>query len=382
MGDDIEALGGMATGAMVAHAIDRERGATGEAHSECLNCGTPVEGRFCPACGQPTHVHRTLGHVFEEFLHGVLHFDTKAWRTLPLLVFRPGKLTREYVYGRRARYIAPFALFLFTVFLMFFVFGFMGGPKVGDDVFNPDTKAGVVADARRDLAKAEVELRAAQAALAAARANPAAEPGDVGSASGDVAAAQAAVEVAKADLAREQAEPDDKPAVRKSDGTWQDNLRVAVESGNLNVNLGSATLNERVKKALLNPDFTLYKIQQKAYKLSFLLVPMSLPFLWLLFPFRRSVTLYDHTVFALYSLSFMSLLFVAMVLLSEFGGKVGADIAGLLFLVPPIHMYAQLKGAYQLGTFGALWRTFWLVSFSFVVLLIYAGFIVFLGMVD
>lgn len=382
MGDDIEALGGLATGAMVAHAIDRERGATGEAHGECLNCGTPVEGRFCPACGQPAHVHRTLGHVFEEFLHGVLHFDTKAWRTLPLLVFRPGKLTREYVYGRRARYIAPFALFLFTVFLMFFVFGFMGGPKVGDDVFNPDTKAEEVADARRDLAKAEVELRAAQAALAAARANPAAEPGDVGSAGGDVAAAQAAVEVAKADLAREQAEPDDKPAVRKSDGTWQDNLRVAVESGNLNVNLGSATLNERVKKALLNPDFTLYKIQQKAYKLSFLLVPMSLPFLWLLFPFRRSVTLYDHTVFALYSLSFMSLLFVAMVLLSEFGGTVGADIAGLLFLVPPIHMYAQLKGAYQLGTFGALWRTFWLVSFSFVVLLIYAGFIVFLGMVD
>jgi hypothetical protein len=382
MGDDIEALGGVATGAMVAHAIDRERGAKGEAHGECLNCGTPVEGRFCSACGQPAHVHRTLGHVFEEFLHGVLHFDTKAWRTLPLLLFRPGKLTREYVFGRRARYIAPFALFLFTVFLMFFVFGFMGGPKVGDDVFNPDTKAEEVAQARRDLAKAEAELRQAQAALAAARVNPAAEPGDVGSASGDVAAAQAAVEVAKADLAREQAAPDDKPAVRKSDGTWQDNLRVAVESGNLNINLGSATLNERAKKALLNPDFTLYKIQQKAYKLSFLLVPMSLPFLWLLFPFRRSVTLYDHTVFALYSLSFMSLLFVAMVLLSEFGGTVGADIAGLLFLIPPIHMYAQLKGAYQLGRLGALWRTFWLVSFSFVVLLIYAGFIVFLGMVD
>jgi hypothetical protein len=382
MSDNIEALGGMATGAMMAQAIDRERGATGEAQRTCLNCAAPLAGRFCPECGQPAHVHRTLGHVFEEFLHGVLHFDTKAWRTLPLLVFKPGKLTREYVHGRRARYIAPFALFLFTVFLMFFVFGFMGGPKVGDEVFKPDTKAEEVADAKKELAEAEAELRRAEASLKSAEANPLAEPGHVGSARGDVVAAQAAVEVAKADLRREQEAPEDKPLARKSDGTWQDNIRVAVESGNLNINLGHPTLNERARKALLNPDFTLYKIQQKAYKLSFLLVPMSLPFLWLLFPFRRSVTLYDHTVFALYSLSFMSLLFIAMALLWEFGGAIGNEIAGLLFLVPPVHMYAQLKGAQSLGVLGALWRTFWLVTFSQIVLGLYAALILVLGIVD
>ena len=39
----------------------------------------------------PAHLHRTLGHMIEEFLHGILHFDTRAWRTLPLLAWKPGK---------------------------------------------------------------------------------------------------------------------------------------------------------------------------------------------------------------------------------------------------------------------------------------------------
>ena len=51
-------------------------------------------------------------HVIGEFLHGLLHFDTKAWRTLPMVIFRPGTLTRNYVYGKRARYISPLTLFL------------------------------------------------------------------------------------------------------------------------------------------------------------------------------------------------------------------------------------------------------------------------------
>ena len=113
-----------------------------------------------------------------------------------------------------------------------------------------------------------------------------------------------------------------------------------------------------------------------------LLVPLSLPFLWLLFPFRRSITLYDHTVFALYSLSFMSLLFVTIALLYRFGGAVGEQLAQLLLLVPPIHMYLQLKGAYALGWGSALWRTFWLVTFSQIVVTLYLIIIITLGVVD
>src|SRR5690606_5903724 len=92
-----------------------------------------ISGKFCQACGQPAHIHRTLGHMVEEFLHGIIHFDTRAWRTLPLLVFRPGTLTREYIHGKRARYISPLAMFLLVIFSMFAVFAFTGGANLGVD---------------------------------------------------------------------------------------------------------------------------------------------------------------------------------------------------------------------------------------------------------
>ena len=147
------------------------------------------------------------------------------------------------------------------------------------------------------------------------------------------------------------------------------------------VNLGSKSLNDKVRHALQNPDLVVYKIQQKAYKLSFLLVPLSLPFLWLLFPFRRSVSMYDHTVFALYSLSFMSLLFVTYALATQ-GPAWPVSLADLLILAIPVHMYAQLKGTYGLGWGGALWRTFWLLIFSGFALSLFAIGIVFVGLID
>ena len=58
---------------------------------------------------------------WHDLVHGVLHFEGKIWRTLPLLAWRPGELTRRYVHGERARFVSPIALFLFSVFLMFAV---------------------------------------------------------------------------------------------------------------------------------------------------------------------------------------------------------------------------------------------------------------------
>ena len=72
---------------------------------------------------------------------------------------------------------------------------------------------------------------------------------------------------------------------------------------------------EHVRAKLANPELFFYQLQEAASKFSFLLVPISLPFIALLFLWKRGVTLYDHAVFALYSLSFASLLFVAVLAL-------------------------------------------------------------------
>src|SRR5579863_3982744 len=101
---------------LAAAEIDRSSPASGKAAGSagaCANCGSTLNGRYCHSCGQAAHLHRSLLHLLEELIHSVLHFDAKGWRTLPLLVVRPGVLTRRYIDGQRMRYVSPLALFLF-----------------------------------------------------------------------------------------------------------------------------------------------------------------------------------------------------------------------------------------------------------------------------
>jgi hypothetical protein len=131
-----EAVGTLAEGALYARAVEPSAGEGGHTHEgACLNCGTALVGPHCHRCGQRAHVHRTISAFVHDLLHGVLHFEGKTWRTLPLLAWRPGRLTREYIEGRRASYVSPIALFLFVVFLTFAGFHAMGSSiNLGDSV--------------------------------------------------------------------------------------------------------------------------------------------------------------------------------------------------------------------------------------------------------
>ncbi len=404
MAGEVEAVGQMATAGLTASTLEgprssRLRGVGRRpvveprdphdiAHGACANCETVLTGAFCATCGQSAHVHRSIGHIFEEFLHGIWHFDSKAWRTLPRLVLQPGRLTRDYVYGKRARYIAPLALFLFSVFLMFFVFETLGGPDVNKALNAAGGAA--VADARSTVADAQASVTEAKQDLAEARADTDTPAAAIATLTTTLAAKEAALAKAQQALTAVKAAP--APA-DKASGRWQDQLADGARSGKLTVNTGSAAIDARIREALKNPDFALYKIQQKAYKLSFLLIPMSLPVLWLLFAFRRDVHTYDHVVFALYSLSFMSLLTIVIALIARFDPTAGLHtsggttsfsngISGILFFAAPVHMFAQLKGAYRLGWPSALWRTFVLATACIVILVVFAALIVVVGLAD
>jgi len=90
--------------------------------SNCRNCSAPVSSNYCPDCGQTTSLHPPS---VWEFAHEVVsHYiaaEGKLWRTLALLVLQPGKLTVEYLAGRRQRYIIPLRLYLTASFLFFAV---------------------------------------------------------------------------------------------------------------------------------------------------------------------------------------------------------------------------------------------------------------------
>ncbi len=83
------------------------------APAACPNCGNRRVGRYCSICGQKASpLAPTLGYFMHELTHEVLHVDGKIFRSLRLLLTRPGFLTREIFAGRRASYISPIRLYL------------------------------------------------------------------------------------------------------------------------------------------------------------------------------------------------------------------------------------------------------------------------------
>jgi hypothetical protein len=84
-----------------------------EAPAACANCGTARSGRYCPACGQKAlPLNPPLRYFLHELTHEVLNVDGKIFRSLRLLLTRPGFLTREIFAGKRASYVSPLRLYL------------------------------------------------------------------------------------------------------------------------------------------------------------------------------------------------------------------------------------------------------------------------------
>jgi hypothetical protein len=92
-------------------------------HTECGNCAATLMGPYCFKCGQHAHESaRSVSVLFDDAWHVVTHVDGRFWQTLYILLFKPGKLTKEYFAERRARYLPPVRLYL-VLSVMFFAFG-------------------------------------------------------------------------------------------------------------------------------------------------------------------------------------------------------------------------------------------------------------------
>lgn len=86
----------------------------------CLNCGTGLKGPFCYYCGQPDkRFLRFFPVMVRELFEDVLELDSRFSRTLKTLLFQPGKLTRDYIDGRRFRYTPPIRIYLFASVIFF-----------------------------------------------------------------------------------------------------------------------------------------------------------------------------------------------------------------------------------------------------------------------
>lgn len=313
----------------------------------CLNCGAIVATKFCGHCAQPAHVHRSLGALTHDILHSVFHLEGKLVRTLPLLIRRPGELTRRYVHGERAKFVSPLGLFLVAVFVMFAAFSFIHWADPAD----------VAVEGRRDA------LETTERSIAAVRerlADPALPPQE-----------RLALEdeLEELELAR---------SLTRVLSPGLDALSGPRQRETAPPSSSKGALIDTLEKVGANRDLLLYKLKTNGYKFSWLLIPMSIPFMWLMFVRRRDVTLYDHAVFVTHSISFMMLFAVVIAAASAIG--VTSDfLEPIAMAVPPLHMYVHLRGAYGLSRAGALLRLFFLllialvISISFIAILFVVG---------
>jgi len=94
--------------------------------ARCKNCNAALLGRFCVNCSQAADVHvPSTVELLHEMLEGLTHSDSRLWRTLKLLWFKPGMLTREFVAGRRVAYLPPFRLYLILSIIFFLIASFV-----------------------------------------------------------------------------------------------------------------------------------------------------------------------------------------------------------------------------------------------------------------
>ena len=211
-------------------------------HATCLNCDAELHGRYCHACGQSSDDHhRSIVHLMWEAVEGFTHLDGRLARTVPALLFRPGRLARDHIEGRRQRHVPPFRLFLVTLLVFMFTAEFAvnrGGHT---------TRTATVSDTQRTYRVGNQK-----------------------------------VVVVSADQTKAALEKD--PDTRRSPlGRW---------------------LVEHISRASANREYYLMLVFEWAHRLAVLTLPILAGLLTLCYVYKRQFYVYDHLVVAMQYLSF------------------------------------------------------------------------------
>jgi hypothetical protein len=378
MGAEGEAAGDVLTGAVIGSTVEGATNAAGkQAHAGasdvCRNCGARVTGAYCSTCGQRVHLHRSLLSIGHDILHGVFHFEGKVWNTLPELFFRPGRLTRRYIDGERAKFVSPMALYLFTVFLMFGVFSFTSTNFNAGEVANTNVvTSNVTSNFKEGNQSVIEETRKQIGQLRRQLTDPNLNEDQRRDLQDEITGMEASIRVMESLSAGNF----------KGLADFADEQKRKSSSANTKVDFGWPAFDQRMTQALRdineNPRFLIYKLKTAGYKYSWALIPLSLPFMWILFFWRRDVHMYDHAIFVTYSLTFMMMLLILVSIVATFGLPAAIWGSAIAF-VPPIHMYKQLRGAYSLSRFGASVRLFLLLIATSIVLAFFSVLLVLIG---
>lgn len=338
----------------------------------CGNCGTELLGDTCYRCGQPIKgLVRQFSSIVGDFLDTVLNIDTRVFRTVGPLIYKPGFLTQEYFSGRRIRYVSPVRLFFFLAVVTFLLAQFslpenMGPESQADGFIKIDgvqgdaiSRAKTVAEVQKTRNKALKELTAAQKEM----------PGGP--------AAEIALEQTKAIIDRKaekriadltgkksSASKDDEGQNHVSfDGEIWDAEKNPIKVGWL-PDFANRWLNSLAQRAENNgkliskdPKMIVEALLSALPMTLFLMLPVFALLLKAMFIFKRRLYM-EHLIVALHSHAFLMLAIMLQLLMDDLAGLLATGswlhtpiniLTVLLWLWMPIYLFLMQKRVYQQG---------------------------------
>lgn len=352
----------------------------------CENCGTPLLGEHCYACGQPIRgMVRHFGTIFGDFVDTVFNLDSRTVRSIVPLLFRPGRLTQEYFDGHRVRFVSPVRLFFFFCVAAFLALQF--SIDTGDG-FSMLGKAGDISSAQT-VKQAEERRDAALAGMTAARE---AIPDTPGSRNGmdegmDQIRAEADQRIAylkarDAAVAAGQAVPpdpqnpdgeeeDDDVTFRFNDKPWDEKTNPLTVSWFPQI--ANDGLNRLVKRARANvehvkddPSRLAEAFLQTLPQTLFVLLPVFALLLKIMYVFKRRLYM-EHLIVALHSHAFLCAALLVIVGLADIGalftaGSVFEQFTELCIFAMmcwmPIYLLLMQKRVYRQGWIMTLLKYF------------------------
>jgi hypothetical protein len=339
----------------------------------CLNCGHVLHGQYCGICGQRSSSRLiSLWGLIAEGLGDLLDMDSRLWRTLRALLFRPGFLTAEYLEGRRARFMPPFRMYL-AFSLLFFLTAFFGmddiqvvfeseADEAAQEVSRQaaaDFAAGLRDGITGELPREEVERRARKLEEAIEASRELRHGGaDAGGAAAPPAAAGAepAADAAAESAAGDAAAPESGAREEDLTGTC-DEMEFRV-GGWLGQRLTEERLREACRRVVADRGRNLARaLIDDLPTALFAFLPVLAFVLKLLYPLSRRYYV-EHLLFIVHYQSFVFLVLTLQVLLARLIDLIGrfewiTAIGGVVvaFYIP-VYLYRSMRRVYRQGFFA------------------------------
>ncbi|MCX7034834.1 MAG: DUF3667 domain-containing protein [Arenimonas sp.] len=287
----------------------------------CQNCGAPLLGEHCYACGQPTKgLVRHFGSIVGDFMDSVFEFDSRILRTIGPLLFRPGYLSMEYFAGRRVRYVSPVRLFVFLSLFAFFAAKLSFDINVDKDgagpvVVNTGDDSGDGIRSATTVAEVEAARDQAIAALRKVRAEGADIPGLAAGIDGAEkgVAAEAARRIAVIEKAAKEGKPvptaSSDPSLNFNGTAWDPESNPLVigalpDAANAHLNDMVGDAQENIQRIQKDPNLLKDAFLSNVPTTLFLMLPLFALLLKIAYVFKRRIYM-EHLIVALHSHSFL-----------------------------------------------------------------------------